>query len=103
MWTRKNLGWIMAIAMFAGILLGTAAAQKAVSKPQSKLALGENEVKQLLLLMDSDNNGKVKKPAFLSFMEAEFDRLDKDKCGELDLKELREPQSHGSRFVESRK
>jgi hypothetical protein len=36
---------------------------KAVSsEAQDKLALGENEVKQSLLLMDTGQNGKISKP-----------------------------------------
>jgi Ca2+-binding EF-hand superfamily protein len=38
--------------------------------------------------MDKDQNGKVSKQEFMSFMEAEFARLDKDKSGELDVQEL---------------
>jgi len=38
--------------------------------------------------MDKDQNGRVSKQEFMSFMEAEFDRLDKDKSGELDVQEL---------------
>jgi hypothetical protein len=54
-----------------------AVAQKAaVPKSQDKLALGENEVKQLLLLIDTDENGKISKQEWMKFMEAEFDRLD---------------------------
>jgi hypothetical protein len=69
-------------------MLGTALAQRqAVPKPQDKLALGENEVKQLLLLMDTNENGKISKQEWMKFMEAEFDRLDKDKKGQLDAKE----------------
>jgi Ca2+-binding EF-hand superfamily protein len=52
------------------------------------VALGENEVKQLLLLMDTNENGKISKQAWMKFMEAEFDRLDKHKKGQLDAKEL---------------
>jgi len=52
------------------------------------LALGESDVKQLLLLMDTDKNGRVSKKEYMDFMEAEFDRLDKDKSGDLDVKEL---------------
>jgi Ca2+-binding EF-hand superfamily protein len=71
-------------------VLGLALAQKqAVPKPQDKLALGEPEVKQLLLLMDTDKNGKISKEEWMKFMEAEFDRLDKDKKGQLDAKELK--------------
>src|ERR1700732_4304451 len=59
-------------------MLGTAVAQKeAAPKPQDGLAVGENEVKQLLLLMDTDDNGKISKQEWMKFMEAEFDRLDK--------------------------
>jgi hypothetical protein len=39
---------------------------------------------------------KLSKQEFLSFMETEFDRLDKDKIGELDLKALR--SSHSREF-----
>jgi len=70
-------------------ILGTAVAQRqAVPKPQDKLALGEPEVTQLLLLMDTDKNGKISKEEWFKFMEAEFDRLDKDKKGQSDVKEL---------------
>jgi hypothetical protein len=70
-------------------ILGTAVAQRqAVPKPQDKLALGEPEVTQLLLLMDTDKNSKISKEEWMKFVEAEFDRLDKDKKGQLDVKEL---------------
>jgi Ca2+-binding EF-hand superfamily protein len=42
----------------------------------------------LLLLMDADQNGKISKEEYMRFMEAEFNRLDIDKSGELDVKEL---------------
>jgi hypothetical protein len=68
---------------------GTLLAQKAaVPKPQDKLALGETQVTQLLLLMDTDKNGKISKQEWMRFMEAEFDRLDKDRSGDLDVKDL---------------
>jgi len=82
---------IVAIAMLVATwaILGTAVAQRAaVSKSQDKLALGEPEVTQLLLLMDTDKSGKISKQEWMKFMEAEFDRLDKDKKGQLDAKEL---------------
>ena len=50
--------------------------------------MGEPEVKQLLLLMDTDKSGKISKEEWMKFMESEFDRLDKDKKGQLDIKEL---------------
>jgi hypothetical protein len=87
------------MSVFATIA-GTAIAQKvdkSIPKPQRTLALGEDEVKQLVLLMDADKNGRVSKQEFLSFMSAEFDRLDVDKSGELDVKELAQSQIRPSR------
>jgi len=69
---------------------GFAAAQKlSTAAQQDKFALANEEVKQLLLLMDTDKSGKVSKQEWMNFMEAEFNRLDKDGSGELDLQELR--------------
>jgi Ca2+-binding EF-hand superfamily protein len=70
---------------------------KSIPKWQRTLALGEEEVKELLLLMDTNKNGRISKPEFMTFMEAEFDRLDKDKSGELDPKELTESRIRASR------
>jgi len=55
---------------------------------EKNLAIGEAEARRMLLLMDRDQNGKVSKQEFMAFMEAEFERLDKNKDGELDVKEL---------------
>jgi EF hand domain-containing protein len=80
---------VIAVLVVTWAILGTAVAQKAsVPKPQDKLALGESEVEQLLLLIDTDENGKISKQEWMKFMEAEFDRLDRDKKGQLDAKEL---------------
>ena len=91
--------FIAAVGVF-GTILSPAIAQKverSVPKQQRTLALGEDEVKQLLLLMDTDKSGKISKQEFMRFMEAEFDRLDKDKSGELDVKELAQSQIRPSR------
>jgi hypothetical protein len=84
---RANLGlMIVAIAILVAIwaMAGNALAQTeaAVPKPQDKLALGEEEVKQLLLLIDTEKSGKISKAEYMKFLEAEFDRLDKDKSGD---------------------
>jgi hypothetical protein len=42
----------------------------------------------LLLLIDTDENGKISKQEWMKFVEAEFDRPDKDKRGQLNVKEL---------------
>lgn len=93
--TVRRMGAVSVVAVAivlvaTGTILGTPfAMQKAsVPKPQDRVALGEAEVKQLLLLMDTDKNGKISKQEYMAFMEAEFNRLDKDKSGELDAKEL---------------
>jgi hypothetical protein len=76
---------VLAVILAGGALVGTATGEDTKAK---KIAAGEVEAKKLLLLMDKDQSGKVSKQEFMSFMEAEFDRLDKDKSGELDVKEL---------------
>jgi Ca2+-binding EF-hand superfamily protein len=51
-------------------------------------SIAERNVKELLLLMDTNKNGKISKKEWMDFRSAEFDRLDTDKSGELDPKEL---------------
>jgi hypothetical protein len=59
-----------------------------LQKPPGKLTLGEEQVQELLLLMDTDKNGKISKKEWMDFMSAEFDRLDTDHNGELDVHEI---------------
>ena len=83
---------------FAGPKIGSAiASQGSASAPSNtspatpatvKSGAADAQVKQLLLLMDADKNGKISKQEYMSFMLAEFDRLDLNKDGELDVKEL---------------
>ncbi|HET7105383.1 MAG TPA: hypothetical protein VFI38_01135 [Candidatus Acidoferrum sp.] len=88
----KNYVWFITVTVVLAAtlsMLASAAAQKAsVPKPQDKLAMGEDDVKHLLLLMDADNKGMVSKQEFMKYMEAEFERLDKNKVGRLNVKEL---------------
>lgn len=75
----------------AASLTGVAVAQKVgSSQQQDKFAVANQDVKELLLLMDTDKSGKVSKREWMNFMEAEFNRLDKDGNGELDPMELRQ-------------
>jgi uncharacterized membrane protein YdfJ with MMPL/SSD domain len=55
---------------------------------EKKLVLATDAAKQLLLVMDTDNSGKVSKQEWMKFMEEEFDRLDTDHTGQLNVKEL---------------
>jgi EF hand domain-containing protein len=93
MMKKRNMVFaVLLVAMLFAIgatIAGTVFAQKAaVPKPQDTLALGEEQVKQLLLLMDADKKGQISKQEWMRFMETAFDRLDKNKSGDLDVKEL---------------
>jgi len=89
MLTRMRLGLAIAVLAAAGTMSVCAAQERDTSlKPPDKTVLALPEIKQLLLLMDTDKNGKISKQEWMNFMSAEFDRLDKDKSGELDVKEL---------------
>ena len=100
---RKGKLWrvvVIAVLVVTGTMLGSAAAQKAsVPKPQNKLAIGEEGVKQLLPLMDTDKKGMISRQEFMNFMEAEFERLDKNKKGELNVKGLTQSSLSSSRFA----
>ena len=92
--TRKILLIVPILAALAigGARVGTVlVAQETAdqnAQREKNLAAGEREAKQLLLLMDRDQSGKVSKQEFMRFMEAEFERMDINKDGELDVKEL---------------
>jgi len=86
------VGLAAAALLASGTWLGTAVAREVTAPTQHKLAKGDSETKQLLLLMDKDQNGKISKQEFMTFMELEFDRLDKDKNGQLDVRELTQSQ-----------
>jgi hypothetical protein len=90
-----------AVVVAVSAMPGPAIAQTkaAVPKAQDKLALGEEQAQQLLLLIDTDNKGKISKQEWMKFMEAEFDRLDKAKNGELDVKELTQSKLRVSHFA----
>jgi hypothetical protein len=98
---QKNIVCVIAAMLIAsGVAPRIVMAQTTASvpKPQDKLAIGENEVTQLLLLMDTNRNGKISKQEYLTFMEAEFDRLDTNHNGELDPKELTQSKLRVSHF-----
>lgn len=98
--SKPGQSWFSAAfaALFiAGFLAGFLQAQKSTPRPPDRIALGEGEVRQLLLLMDTNKNGKVSREEFMAFMAAEFDRLDKDKSGELDPAELAASRVRASR------
>jgi Ca2+-binding EF-hand superfamily protein len=97
---RLRIMVVIAVLLVSATVLGNAFAQKAsVPKAQNRLAIGEDSVKQLLPLMDTDKNGMVSKEEFMKFMAAEFERLDKEKKGELNVKKLTQSNLTASRFA----
>ena len=80
-----------------GVVAPTPAAEKA--EKEKKLAIATEAAKQLLLAMDTDKNGKISKQEWMKFMEAEFERLDTNHDGELDVKELTESRMRVHPFV----
>lgn len=83
--TRRSL--LLALLSGSG---ATFAQTLARSADQDKFATANEDIKELLLLMDADKSGKISKREWMNFMEAEFNRLDKDGSGELDVAELRQ-------------
>jgi Ca2+-binding EF-hand superfamily protein len=82
--------------MQAALIISVVAGTGVAADNTQKVAAGLPATKQLLLLMDTDKNGKVSKQELMSFMEAEFDRLDTNHDGELDVKELTQLQVRSS-------
>ena len=80
--------------MLVAVVLGLATARSLVPTAFAapRLDQGLKQTTQLLVLMETDQSGKVSKAEFMKFMEAEFDKLDKNKDGALDVKELTQPQ-----------
>ena len=94
MWKNKRIfpsAFVIAMLAFPWPIPEVVVAQgkASVPRPQDTLALGENAAKDLLLLIEPDKNGKISRQAWMRFVGEEFDRLDKDKKGELDAQELR--------------
>lgn len=80
---------ILLLTLFLMTALGAGISQKTVSKPPDKLTIGIENIKQLLLLLDA-KDGRISKQEWMKFMEAEFDKLDTEKKGELDQMRLRQ-------------
>ena len=91
------------VTAFAGVtlfLLGATLTTRLVAvnaapqiSPQApNVVAGEAEAARLLLLMDKDKSGKVSRQEYTGFMAAEFERMDINHDGELDVKELTQSQ-----------
>jgi Ca2+-binding EF-hand superfamily protein len=91
---KKNQPFLTLVAftLFGGILAyagrGPAQTTTAAPKQPNRIAIATENAKQIMLLMDTNKNGRISKAEWMKFMSDEFDRLDADKSGSLDLKEL---------------
>ncbi len=99
MLTRRNLvSALAAIAAAWSMPVNAAQEKDTLPRPPDKLVLAEDDVKRLLLLMDVNKDGKISKKEWMDFMSAEFDRLDKDKSGALDVREISHSKVRATRF-----
>jgi len=87
---RRNLY----IGVLLVTILGVAFAQKDVPRQPDRNVIAIENVKQLLLVMDADKRGKISKQEWMAFMEAEFDRLDAEKKGELDQTAIKQSMAY---------
>jgi Ca2+-binding EF-hand superfamily protein len=81
---------ILALAAASIVTARPSVAQTTTASPKSpnRQAIVQQNVRELLLAMDTDKNGKISKQEWMDFMSKEFDRLDTDHSGELNPKEL---------------
>jgi hypothetical protein len=87
---RRRYLLVALLVLLVGATLRIALAQKGVPKQPDKNVMAMENVKQLLLVMDTDKSGKISKQQWMEFMEAEFDKLDVEKTGKLDQTAIRQ-------------
>ena len=76
----------------AVVLLAAASCASAAPTADKKEQKAMEYAKEMLKLMDTDANGKVSREEFMTYMSKQFDILDVNKDGELDVKELEKSQ-----------
>jgi hypothetical protein len=57
-------------------------------KPADPTLLATDDVKEILLLMNTDTNGKITPEEWIRFMAAEFDRFDPARKAAIDPKKI---------------
>ena len=79
--TNWMFAWIIGAVLVAGTIVSvtTASGQTTASKPSAKLTL---------TAIDTDHDGTVSKAEFMTYIEAQFDKVDTDHDGTLDAKEF---------------
>lgn len=81
----------------AGSTVGTALAADGTPRLQNPAIQGEEQVRQLVVVMNQGESQKVSKQEFMKFMAAQFDRLDRNKSGELDAREIQKSEINAIR------
>lgn len=84
----KSRNTLIAAMVLVGISSLGSLVSAAAASPRLELTPRDKDTVRLLLQMEPDQNGKVTKAQFMGFMEAEFDRLDLNRDGTIDLKEF---------------
>lgn len=84
---------ILALACIVVIAAGAAQSEKATPPAGSagtpdKVAAGRPYALELLLLIDTDKDNRVSKKEWMTFMEKEFDKLDTNHDGYIDLTDM---------------
>jgi hypothetical protein len=92
---RGNMTKVATIALMAVSLIALSGAP-ASAFSETTLSKGERDARHLMHLMDKDHNGQVSKAEFMQFMEQEFDRLDRDRSGQLNSEEFSRTGLHYS-------
>jgi len=90
---KRNIAMTIAALFATAAIAGNGVTAEPTPVPAAagqgkSAAAGDAATKQLLLLMDTDKDGMVSRQEFMAYMDAEFDRLDQNKDGKLDVKEL---------------
>lgn len=81
--------------MAAVIVLAAAMSTSAFAVSKHTARTAAADVRQLVRMMDRDQNGVVSRDEFMQFMGETFDRLDINKSGQLESNELRPLVSGG--------
>jgi hypothetical protein len=83
---KNNIyGWAMGAVLTAGSVAGLSLSAGAQAAGPATPA-----AKQWLMLMNPDKDGTVDKAEYVAYMQKQFDRLDVDHDGTLDVRELNE-------------
>jgi Ca2+-binding EF-hand superfamily protein len=75
------------IALFSAFVIAVTATGEA-SAAHHRRGGNQARVAAIIQQMDADHNGRVSKEEFMQYMSSEFDRLDRDRSGELTSEEI---------------